>query len=279
MSRQGAREDLLELADDGRLEVIVGDVTDRSLTHDLVERADAVVNFASHEFTSAEGPALGTADVTGTATLLEAAQKARLQRFLLVSSASVYGPPKAAASREEEPPAPPTMAAAARVGAELFARVYRAAGVPILITRGVRAYGPQQPLEQPVARMIGCVLLGRPVSIDGDGSAVNEYLYIDDYVSAMARVLWKGDIGATYNIGSGNPVTERELAETILRLCGAPAALKQFAKHRQSWSSLVDSRRMRRLGWEPQTGLTEGLRTTIDWYRKNQAWLRRAQAA
>jgi dTDP-glucose 4,6-dehydratase len=108
---------------------------------------------------------------------------------------------------------------------------------------------------------------------------VREYLFVDDQVSAIARVLWKGDMGATYNIGSGNPVADRELAETILRLAGAPTSLKEFAKHRPSWSSLVDSRRLRSLGWEPRIGLAEGLRTTIEWFRKNETWWRGTEAA
>jgi dTDP-glucose 4,6-dehydratase len=123
-----------------------------------------VVNFASREFASQnQGPALALADVTGTATLLEAARKVRVQRFLLVSSDAVYGPPKGGPSREEDPPAPQTPAAAARLGAELFARAYQMIHrVPVVIARGVAAYGPRQPLEQQVARMIGCALQRRP---------------------------------------------------------------------------------------------------------------------
>ena len=283
LRRPTAAGDLVDLVEDRRFRLVQGDVCDRSLVEDLAGKADAIVNFASEEFVGgsrADGPAFARTDVEGTANLLEAARKFRHQRFLLASSMEVYGPLKGAPNREDDAIAPRTLPAAARAAAGMLARAYHAShAVPILITRGAATYGPRQPVDQPVARMIAAALQGVPVDLEADGSAVRDYLFVDDQVGAVARVLWKGDAGGTYNIGGGVQVSSSDLADMILRLCGKPLSLKRFVKDGPRWSYAIDTRRMRPLGWEPRTPLGEGLRTTVDWYKKNEAWWRDRQAA
>ena len=281
--RPGADTDLADLADDKRLTLVTGDVRDRAVVEQLAGGADATVNFASEEFTEGaepDGPALARTDVEGTAVLLEAARKYRQQRFVLVSTDEVYGPVKAAPNREEDRVAPRSLAAAARAAAESLAAAYHAShGVPVLITRGGAAYGPHQPVTQLVARMITSVLADRPVIIDGDGSAARDYLHVDDQVAGIARVLWKGEPGSAYNIGSGVQVSASHLADAILHLCGKPSSLKRLTKDRPSWSYAIETRRMRPLGWEPLYKFAEGIRLTVDWYRKNETWWRLTETA
>jgi len=283
LRRPGAAADLSDLAGDPRFRLVRGDVCDRSEVEELAGGADAIVNFATEVFVggaSPDGPAFAQTDVSGTVTLLEASRKFRHQRFLLASSMEVYGPLKASASREEDAVGPRTLPAAARAAAEMFVWAYQASyALPVIITRSATSYGPRQPLDQLVARMITSALEDRPIQIDGDGSAIRDYLFIDDQVSAIARVLWKGDPGATYNVGGGTRISTGELAETILRICGRSLSLRRFIKDRPSWSYAVDFRRMRPLGWEPRTSLTEGLRLTVDWYRKNESWWAQNRAA
>src|SRR5207244_8710010 len=276
-----AAGDLADLVEDRRFRLVRGDVCDRSLVEDLAGKADAIVNFASEEFvggTSADAPAFARTDVQGTANLLEAARKFRHQRFLLASSMEVYGPVKGAPNREDDAMDPRTLAAAARAAAGMLARAYQVShGLPVLITRGVPSYGPRQPLDQPVAGMIAAALQGLPVAVDADGSAARNYLFVDDQVGAVARVLWKGEPGTTYNIGGGLQVSGSDLADMILRLCRRAPSLKRFLKDAPRWLYAIDTRRMRPLGWEPRTTLSEGLRLTVDWYRTNESWSREGQ--
>jgi dTDP-glucose 4,6-dehydratase len=207
LRRPGAETDLADLAGDKRLTLVKGDVRDRVVVERLAGTVDAIVNFASEEFVESAGPErpdLVQTDVEGTVVLLEASRKFGHQRFLLASSYEVYGPVKSAPSREEDRIAPRSVAAAARAAAETLAGAYHASyDVPVLITRGVAAYGPRQPANQMVARLITSALADRPLIIDGDGSAMRDYLQVDDQVAAIARVLWKGEPGTVYNIGSG----------------------------------------------------------------------------
>ena len=90
--RPGAGADLADLTDDRRFKLVTGDVRDTAMVDQLAAAADAIVNFASGEFTAgseADGPALARSDIEGTAVLLEAARKFQHQRFLLVSSGDV----------------------------------------------------------------------------------------------------------------------------------------------------------------------------------------------
>ena len=274
--RPGAAADLADLADDKRLTLVRGDVRDRALVEHLAGQVDAIVNLATEEFTESDdpgGPAFARTDVEGTAVLLEAARKFRHQRFVLASTDEVYGPLKSAANREEDRLAPQSLAAAARAAAEMLAGAYHSSyGVPVLITRGGAAYGPGQPPNQLVARLITSALADQPFFIDGDGSAARDYLYVDDQVAAIARVLWKGEPGSAYNIGTGIQVSGSHLADLILQRCGKPSSLKRLMKERPCWSSAIDTKRMRPLGWEPQVKLADGIRLTVDWYRKNEGW-------
>jgi dTDP-glucose 4,6-dehydratase len=278
LRRPGAEADLADVTDDRRFKLVRGDVRDPALVDQLAAAVDAVINFASDEFTlsgAADGPALARSDIEGTAVLLEAARKFQHQRFLLVSTGEVYGPLKSAPSREEDRLAPKTLAASARAAAETLAGAYQTSyGVPVIITRAPTAYGPRQPVNQPVASLITGALAGQPVYIEGNGSATGDYLYVDDQVAGIARVLWKGEPGNVYNLGAGVQISGVQVADTILDACGKPSSLKRLTRQGPGWSYAMDPRRMRPLGWDPLVPFAEGIRLTVDWYRRNEAWWR-----
>jgi dTDP-glucose 4,6-dehydratase len=278
LRRPGARADLTDVVDDPRFKLVQGDVRDRAVVEELSGAVDATVNFASDEFTgsgAADGPALARSDIEGTAVLLEAARKFRHQRFLLVSSGDVYGPLKSAANSEDDRLGPKSLPASVRAAAETLAGAYHAShGVPVLITRGATAFGPRQPVNQPVAGLITSALTGQTLFIEGNGSASRDYLHVDDEVAGIARVLWKGEPGTVYNLGAGVQISGSQLAETILDAAGKPASLKRLTREGPGWSYAMDPRRMRPLGWDPLLGFPEGIRQTVDWYRRNEAWWR-----
>jgi dTDP-glucose 4,6-dehydratase len=278
LRRPGADADLADLADDRRFKLVRGDVRDRVVVDQLATAADGIINFASEEFTEGGapgGPALARSDIEGTAVLVEAARKFQHQRFLLVSTSEVYGPLKSAPSREEDRIAPHSLAAGVRAAAETLASAYHAShGVPVLITRSGTAYGPRQPVNQPVASLITSALTGQSVFVDGRGSGTRDYLHVDDQVAGIARVLWKGEPGNVYNLGAGIQITGSHLADTILEVCGKPSSLKRLTKEGPDWSYAIDTKKMRPLGWDPLVKFADGIRLTVDWYRKNEAWWR-----
>jgi len=280
----GSEENLGEARDDTRLRFVQGDICDRDLVNELAKEADAIVNFAAESHVDRsllDAGAFVQTDVYGTYILLEAARKHRHQRYLQVSTDEVYGHVKEGRSKEEDRLLPRSPYSALKAGGDMLVSAYHASfGLPTLITRGANTYGPFQFPEKIIPLFITNALENLALPIYGDGSAVRDYIYVDDHVSAIARVLWKAEPGSIYNIGLGSEISGVQVADAVLRLCGKPASLKTFVKDRpgHDYRYALDVRRLRPLGWEPTVKFEDGMRVTVDWYRKNEAWWRRRKA-
>ena len=276
----GSEENLAEVKDDRRLRFVKGDICDPATVDELSRDADAIVNFAAESHVDRSlinAGAFVQTDVYGTYVLLEAARRHRHQRFLQISTDEVYGEVKDGKSREADALAPRSPYSATKAGAEMLAHAYHTSfGIPTVVTRGSNTYGPHQFPEKIVPLFITNALQDLPLPIYGNGSAVRDYIYVDDHVSAIARILWKGEPGSTYNIATGTQITGVEVADTILKLCGKPASLKYFVKDRpgHDYRYALDTHRLRPLGWEAGVQFAEGIRLTVDWYRRNEAWWR-----
>ena len=276
----GSEENLGEARDDRRVRFVKGDICDPRIVDELSADVDAIVNFAAESHVDRSLISAGAfvqTDVYGTYVLLEAARKHRHQRYVQVSTDEVYGHVKDGRSKESDPLAPRSPYSATKAGAEMLVAAYHASfGVPTLVTRGSNTYGPYQFPEKIIPLFITNALQELPLPIYGNGSAVRDYLYVDDHVSAIARILWKGEPGNAYNIATGTEVSGVEVAETVLKLCGKPSSLKHFVKDRpgHDYRYAIDTRRLRPLGWEPDVRFADGLRLTVDWYRGHDAWWR-----
>jgi dTDP-glucose 4,6-dehydratase len=280
----GSEENLEPVRKDPRLTFVQGDICDAATVDRLAAKVDAIINFAAESHVDRSllnaGEFVQT-DVYGTYVLLEAAKKHRHQRFLQVSTDEVYGFVREGRSREDDRVLPRSPYSATKAGAEMLVHAYHVSfGVPALITRGSNTYGPYQFPEKIIPLFITNALQSLPLPIYGNGSAVRDYLYVDDHVEGIARVLWKGEPGSTYNLGVDRETSGVEVADTVLRLCGKPASLKKFVKDRpgHDYRYALDSRRARALGWEPHTGFEQGMRATIDWYKKHEEWWKRRKS-
>src|SRR6202022_3449933 len=115
----------------------------------------------------------------------------------------VYGHVGDGRSREGDALLPRSPYSATKAGAEMLVHAYTASvGIPPLITRGWNTYGPYQFPEKIIPLFITNALEDLPLPIYGNGSAVRDYLYVEDHVAAIARILWKGEPGTVYNIGA-----------------------------------------------------------------------------
>ncbi len=281
----GSEENLAEARGDPRVRFVKGDICDPVVVDELARDVDGIVNFAAESHVDRSLLNAGTfvqTDVYGTYVLLEAARKYKHQRFLQVSTDEVYGHVKEGRSRETDGLAPRSPYSATKAGAEMLVAAYYASyGLPTLITRGSNTYGPYQFPEKIIPLFITNALQDLPLPIYGNGSAVRDYLYVEDHVSGIARILWKGEPGGVYNIATGTEVSGVVIADTVLKLCGKPSALKHFVKDRpgHDYRYAVDTRKLRPLGWEPAVPVSEGLRLAVDWYRRNDAWWRSRKSA
>ena len=281
----GSEDNLGDAKGDPRLRFVKGDICDPTVVDELASDVDAIVNFAAESHVDRSLLNAGTfvqTDVYGTYVLLEAARKHRHQRFLQVSTDEVYGHVKEGRSRETDVLAPRSPYSATKAGAEMLVAAYHTSfGVPTLVTRGSNTYGPYQFPEKIIPLFVTNALQDLPLPIYGNGSAVRDYLYVEDHVSAIARILWKGEPGGAYNIATGTEVSGVEIADKVLRLCSKPSNLKHFVKDRpgHDYRYALDTKKLRPLGWEPALSVAEGLRMTVDWYRKNDVWWRSRKSA
>ena len=281
----GSEENLAEVIDDGRLRFVQGDICDAEVVEPLARETEATVNFAAESHVDRSllrADAFVKTDVEGTYVLLEAARHHGHRRFLQVSTDEVYGHVPTGRSKEDDPLRPRSPYSATKAGAEMLVGAYLASyKLETLITRGSNTYGPYQFPEKIIPLFITNALENRPLPIYGDGSAVRDYLYVDDHAAAIAVVLRSGKPGASYNIGAGSEVSGVQVADAVLKLCERPEALRQFVTDRpgHDYRYALDTAKMAALGWKATVSFEDGMRRTVDWYRANEDWWKRRKSA
>ena len=277
----GNLRNLDAVRDDARFTFVHGDICDVDTVRDLAGAADVIVNFAaeSHVDRSLEAPGeFIRTDVYGTWVLLEAARTLRHERFLQVSTDEVYGHVARGRSVEDDPLRPRSPYSASKAGGEMQVWAYRAShGLPAVITRGSNTYGPYQYPEKIVPLFITNAIDGLPLPIYGDGSAVRDYIHVEDHCRGIDVVLRRGEPGREYNVGQGGrEISGIEVADTVLGLLGKAPELKQFVADRPGHDRryALDAGRLQALGWEPRHDFLRGMAATVDWYRENEQWWR-----
>ena len=268
----GSKDNLEGVLDHSRHEFVEGDIRNRELVTELIDDADAVVNFAaeSHVDRSIEGAKpFVTTNVEGTRTLLDAAKDVGIDRFLQISTDEVYGQILDGTFSESDPLNPRNPYAATKAGADLLAQSYQTThDLPVVITRTCNNFGPRQHPEKLIPKFIQNAAAGETLPVYGDGSNVREWIYVEDNCRALDLVLREGEPGEIYNIGSDTEKTNLEVTQAILDAVGADDDLIEFvddrAGHDQRYA--LNTEKVRALGWDPEYTFEEGLRRTVDYY-------------
>ena len=257
-----------------------GDICDAELVNELAAQVDAIVNFAAetHVDRSLMDPfAFIETDVRGTAVLCEAARKHGHQVFLLVSTDEVYGDVSQGRSREGDAFRPRSPYSASKAAGEHIARAYAESfGLPLLVTRGSNNFGPYQYPEKLIPVLITNAIDNMRLPLYNDGSAVRDYVYVEDHCRAIDLVLHEAPAGEVYNVGTGAETTGLRVAEAVLEIMGKPRSLIEFVADRpgHDYRYALDVNRITGLGWEPKVSFAEGLETTVRWYQQRSEWWR-----
>src|SRR6059058_2889877 len=216
-------------------------------------------------------------ELRGTAVLCEAARKHGHEVFLLISTDEVYGDVREGRSTETDPLKPRSPYSASKAGGEHIAQAYAESfGLPLLVTRGSNNYGPHQYPEKLIPVLITNAIDDRPLPLYNDGSAVRDYVFVEDHCRAIDEILFDAPIGAVYNVGTGAETTGLQVAEAVLDIMGKPKSLIEFVADRpgHDYRYALDISRITALGWEPQVELGEGLERTVRWYVDHPDWWR-----
>jgi len=158
-------------------------------------------------------------------------------------------------------------------------------GLSVLTTNCSNNYGPYHFPEKLIPLVIHHALAGRPLPIYGDGQQVRDWLYVRDHAAAIRRVLARGLVGETYNIGGWSEKPNLEVVHTICDLLDEMSPLPGEKSYKDQITFVKDrpghdrrytidaSKIERNLGWKPAETFETGLRKTVRWYLDNQDWV------
>jgi dTDP-glucose 4,6-dehydratase len=276
----GNPENLKDLSKDTRYSFVEGDICDQNLVEDLMGDADVIVNFAAetHVDRSIKYPDdFIMTNVFGVKTLLEAARKAKISRFVQIGTDEVYGSVPEGLSKETDPLKPRSPYSATKAAGDLLALSYHETyGLPVVVIRSSNNFGPYQYPEKIVPLFITNVLEGKKVPVYGDGGNVRDWLYVKDNCEAIDMVMRRGRIGEIYNVGGGNYLVNLELTEKILSVIGKGKDTIEYVNDRPGHDRryALDSAKIKDLGWKPNADFDANLRETVEWYKKNEKWWR-----
>lgn len=275
----GNRYNVEPVAD--RIRVVEGDVRDRTLVASLVEGQEVIFHFAAQVsyLDSMDDPLLDLdISLRGTLNVLEACRRANpTARVVTIGSRMQFGKIERLPVDESHPMRPQSFYALHKLVAEQYGRLYHEAfQVWTAHLRLSNPFGPRQQIRHSkygiVNWFVRLALEGRPLTVFGDGSQARDYFYIDDAVEAfLPAAAWDGPGGETFNIGGGESISFRTMAETIARETGArveyipwPSAWKAV----ETGDYVTDIRKARHLlGWTPKVSFEDGIRRTVAYYR------------
>ena len=274
----GNLESLRDIDDNPRFSFVKGDICDRAAVDEAMRSHDVVVNFAaeSHVDRSIVSPdAFISTNCGGTNVLCDAARRAGIERFLHISTDEVYGSIEVGSFREYDILAPRSPYSASKAGSDLIALSYHETyGLPVIVTRSSNNFGPYQFPEKVIPLFVTNLLDGRKVPLYGDGLNIRDWCHVEDNCAGVDLVLRRGLLGEIYNIGAGNEITNRELTDRLLSLCGRDETFIEYVTdrlgHDRRYSISTD--KIRALGWAPKRDLGDALASTVEWYTANRWW-------
>ena len=296
----GSAGSLESIADNDRYQFEQIDICDRDeLARAFnVHRPDKVMHLAaeSHVDRSITEPAkFIETNIIGTYNLLEISRdywsglnssKKESFRFHHISTDEVYGDLEAEDElfTEETAYAPSSPYSASKASSDHLVRAWhRTYGLPTLITNCSNNYGCYQFPEKLIPKIVINAINGKELPIYGSGDQVRDWLYVEDHIVALMRVLNDGKIGQTYNIGGHNEVSNLDLVHQICDILD-----KELPLHNDTYRSqiihvtdrpghdrryAINSGKIKQeLDWSPTETVQSGLQKTVSWYLNNKNW-------
>jgi dTDP-glucose 4,6-dehydratase len=274
------------------------------------QEIDTIAHFAaeSHVDRSILGPDdFIRTNIVGTHSLLKAAKALWIDRktvpahrFHHVSTDEVYGSlrPDEAPFHEATPYAPNSPYSASKASSDHLVRAYHETyGLDSTVTNCSNNYGPYHFPEKLIPLTIVNILLGKSLPVYGDGLQVRDWLHVEDHCVAIESALKRGRSGEVYNIGGNSETTNIEIVRTLCGLTDAYLAERPDLKRVFPASPAMGGKRaadlithvrdrpghdrryainyskaQRELGYAPARDLTQGLRSTLEWYIAHTGW-------
>ncbi|KAL9594407.1 MAG: hypothetical protein Q9219_007044 [cf. Caloplaca sp. 3 TL-2023] len=257
-----------------------GDVASPADVTECLEQfnVDTIFHFAAQSHVDLSfGNSYGftATNVYGTHVMLECAKAAKIRRFIHISTDEVYGEVDEDSEdlMETSILAPTNPYAASKAAAEMLVNAYwKSFKLPVMIARSNNVYGPHQYPEKVIPKFTCLLERGQKVVLHGDGKHTRRYLFAGDAADAFDTILHKGLIGQIYNIGSADEISNLTLCSKLLQEFGLSESA-DWISHSQDRPFndrryAVNGQKLCDLGWQQKTSFDEGLKLTVDWYKK-----------
>jgi dTDP-glucose 4,6-dehydratase len=229
------------------------------------------VDYLRHPIPTLKVGSLGTHNTLGLA-------KSKKARFLLASTSEVYGDPEQHPQREDywgnvNPIGVRGVYDEAKRFAEAMTMAYhRFHSVNTRIVRIFNTYGERMRLDdgRVLPNLIGQALRGEPLTVYGDGSQTRSFCYVSDLVEGIVRLI-ASDFHEPVNLGNPDEVSILDFAKEVLELTGSKSSIvfKPLPQDDPRVRRPDIDRARRLLGWEPSISRPEGLRRTVEHFRRS----------
>ena len=252
-----------------------GDVRDATLIDKLIGEIDVVYHLAAQSDVNRsyiEPDLTFKVNVGGTENVLKACKKHK-KRLIFASSCEVYGTAQTKSISEEHPLKPHSPYAVSKKQAEEicieYATKYK---VRVSISRSFNIYGPFQQNDNygaVIPVFVKRISEGEPPEISGNGTQTRDFMYINDALQAY-EIMFKSDLyGKPINFGTGKDVSINSLANLIIKLFDFDLRpVYEGSRPNEVMKLRADISKARKLGFNPKMSLEDGLRSYIDWFKK-----------
>lgn len=211
-------------------------------------------------------------NILGSITMLEAARKNKVKRFVFASTGGVmYGEAKKIPTPETEPVNPMSPYAIAKRSVEYYLQYYSEVhSISTIALRFANVFGPRQDPKGEagvVAIFLSQLLAGKTPQIFGKGTQTRDYIYVADAVKAALAGI-DSTVQGHYNIGAGIQISVNELYKkicTISQIKKTPRYVSPISGEQQT-SALDSAKARKQLGWKPKTSIDEGIASTYSWF-------------
>jgi NAD dependent epimerase/dehydratase len=257
------------------LEIVAGDLRNMGAVESAVEGMETVFHLGaviSIPYSYVNPVEVVESNVTGTLNVLMACRKWGVERVVHTSTSEVYGTARVVPIDESHPLQGQSPYSASKIGADKLAESFwDAYSLPVVTVRPFNTYGPRQSARAVIPTIVSQALLREVVHL-GNLEARRDFTYVDDTVEGfMMAAITEGIEGVVVNLGTGEDISVREVAETIIALTGRKVRIEveeeRMRPERSEVMRLVSDNRLARekIGWRPEVSLEDGLRKTIDW--------------
>ncbi len=262
-----------------------GDCTVLEIAKKACEGQEIVMNLAAKiggiEYNRTHQATMFKENLPIETTMIEAARKQKVDRFLVVSSACVYPhdcsipTPESEGFLDEPEPTNGGYGWAKRMGEKIGEYYSQEFGMKVGAVRPYNCYGPRDHFEPEKSHVIPALIKRvfdreNPVRVWGSGNQTRAFLYVDDLAEGMILAIEKYPKPDPINLGTDEEISVKDLIKKIIELSGIDTKV-EFDTSKPDGSprrNSDNSKAIKKIGFKPTVSLDEGLRKTIDWYKE-----------